>query len=152
MQAAERHIIIDKGVDFTIKLKVTEGIGSPKNLSGYIPKMRLMKTTEDENIAYASQTGGSIIFGTSPAYIVEGKVTDAINGEFEVIIDSSATSNIDTNLPKFVDDQGNSQPNKNPFATEYTYFYSIDLLQGGSTPTIDKEELRILRGKCAVRA
>lgn len=149
MQAAERHIIIDKGADFTIKLKVTEGIGSPKDLTGYIPKMRLMKTTADESIAYASENGGSVIFGTNPEYIVEGVITDATNGEFEVIIDSSATSNIDTNLPDFIDDQGNSQPNKNPFATEYTYFYSIDLLQGGSA--INKEELRILRGKCAVR-
>ncbi len=152
MQAAERHIIIDKGVDFTIKLKVTEGIGSPKDLTGYIPKMRLMKTTADESIAYASETGGSVIFGTNPAYIVEGTITDATNGEFEVIIDSSATANIDTNLPDFIDDQGNSFPNRNPFATEYTYFYSIDLLQSGSAPTTSKEELRILRGKCAVRA
>ena len=151
MQAAERHIIIDKGVDFTIKLKVTEGIGSPKNLSGYIPKMRLMRTDADGSIAYASQTSGSVIFGTaSPAYIVEGTITDVTNGEFEVIIDSSLTSTIDTNLPDFIDDQGNSKPNKNPFATEYTYFYSIDLLQGGSA--VNKEELRILRGKCAVRA
>ena len=150
MQAAERHIIIDKGVDFTIKLRVTEGIGSPKNLLGYIPKMRLMRTNADGSIAYASGDGGSVIFGPNPAYIAVGAITDATNGEFEVIIDSSVTANIDTNLPDFIDDQGNSKPNKNPFATEYTYFYSIDLLESGLAAS--KEELRILRGKCAVRA
>lgn len=159
MQAADRNIVIDKGVDFTIRLKVTEGIGSPKDLVGYTPKMKLMKTDSNGNVLYASEN--AVEFTSIPAYIVNGVllsdgVDDSGNqlpagqgGKFEIIIDAAVTSVIDTNLPIYLNGIGEPLNSNNPFATEYTYFYSIDLIQNGGG--VNKEDLRILRGKCAVR-
>ena len=180
MQAAERHIIIDKGADFTIKLTVTEGIGSPKNLStnatggAYTPKMYLMKKSSDilttntdgtvtrtpnpQPLTYIAENGAEVFIKVP--VVIGSLIQDGVDstnvplpagetGKFQVVIDSAITELIDTNLPPFITSTGEEESNKNPFATEYTYFYTIEIVQDGVSAV--KEELRILRGKCAVR-
>ena len=64
-----------------------------------------------------------------------------VNGYFEVVIDKAVTATYPTRLDQTLD----------PFVTEYMYNYHIDIIEDTAT-SAGKENLRILRGKCAVRA
>ena len=64
-----------------------------------------------------------------------------VNGYCEVVIDKAVTATYPTRLDATLD----------PFTTEYMYNYHIDITEDTAT-SAGKENLRILRGKCAVRA
>jgi len=145
MTAANHDIIIEKNSDFVINVQVTEGIGTQKNISGYTPKLYLMKQVKVADVSqvyYVPSVPANA--STAVAAIATGTVTDAVNGEFTVTIDKRITAALDTNLPEDIHSE---------FATIYTYFYyiSIDNTPSNVTDTSTTDTLKVLRGRCAVR-
>ena len=63
-----------------------------------------------------------------------------LNGNVAVVIDKAVTATYATLVGTEL----------NPFTTEYNYFYTIDITEDDAV-SIDKENIRILRGKLAVR-
>lgn len=123
MTAADHKIIIEKGADFVIETQVKDGGVSNKDLTGFTVSMELLY---DNN-------GTITIQGVYP-----GVVTDTVNGILAVTIDKDVTATLDTRIT--------TEQNSNVFATEYNYFYHIDI----SNSSTD-EDFRVLRGKAAVR-
>jgi len=138
MKAAEKKIVIEKGADFNLKITVTEGIGTAKNISDHTMGMKIMKQDSNGNIVYlhpGNNTEGAE-FNSIP-YTFEGSVTDAVNGECNIPIDKDVTASFPL-----------STTGNDVFATEYSYNYIIDLV---STDIGNGEDMRLLRGRCAVR-
>jgi len=133
MQAAEKKLVIEKGADFYLKIAVTEGIGTQKDLTGASVVMRIMKHNKEDGNIYYIQPNGEL---TTTKYEFAGTVNDAPNGECSVLIDKDITSKFDTGVSS----------SDNVFMTEYNYFYTIDIVGAPNG-----EDMRILRGRCAVR-
>ena len=132
MIAAEHKTIIDKGSDFAIRLKVTDAAGIGKDLTDFTASMTI-KYDDNGTVMYIDTDG------TPTASVVShaGVITDAVNGELEVIIDKAVTAVIDGRL---------SADALNIFATQYNFMYSLDILSVTGT-----EDVRILRGRLAIR-
>lgn len=69
-------------------------------------------------------------------------LTDGLDGNFSIILDDAVTSLLTTYKGTIT-----SVLDNNPFATEYNYFYYIEL----TNTTVDVLDIRVLRGKAAVR-
>jgi len=153
MQAAERKLVIDKGSDFKLKLHVTEGIGSPKNMDGWSYTMQIMYAYDKARDAAATPPNdGTIMYlkvtSSNGSYTVAGDQLRAgagftgptkpdTSGIVIITIDKELTDKMLTRIKK----------SDNPFNTEYNYHYSITVNQ----PNADGEDMRLLRGKLAVR-
>ena len=83
-------------------------------------------------------TGGTT--GTGEATMVIAASGTYVNGNVAVVIDKAVTATYDTRVSAGL----------NPFTTEYKYFYSIDITEDDAV-SIDKDNIRILRGKLAIR-
>ena len=137
MTAAEHKIIIEKGADFSIDIQVFEDV-SVKILNAtndtVTMKLKHVVTQADINAggAYAALSVGdvySVAIGT-------GTVVDASLGKINVLIDKNETASLSTRIVS---------ADVSPFSTEYNYFYDITLV------TNTTEDIKVVRGKCAVR-
>lgn len=178
MTAGNRNIIIEKGADFTIKTKLKVNSLTAKDLRGELPigsnKLGEGTTTDrdnstpatndywyetdgvtsdiinvwkytgtwvDANADLVSWTGDFRLYYDDAGSVTEEvvantfTVTDGVNGAFSVHIDEAVTDTLLTRVTS-----------ANPFITEYRYFYHIEI-----NNTNSGEDLRVLRGKCAVR-
>jgi len=130
--AADHRIIIEKGADFKINVQVSENGITNKDLTGFTVEM-VIKYEDPQGVITELDT------------IIGELVEDApgsgtyLDGNISVTIDKAVTATYATRIT----------PPVSPFATEYHYFYNIDINEG--VVTADKENLRVLRGKCAVR-
>lgn len=140
MQAADKKIIIERGADFRIAVEVNDGL-FPKNIETYVPSMVIQYYDEDLDTITYLQPDGSLT-GTPYQYV--GTLLEdppGINGEFEIIIDKAITALFDPQLDMEVI--------TSRFSTQYNYFYYIEINEPGVASS--SENLRLLRGKCAVR-
>lgn len=150
--AADHKIIIEKYTDFKIDLRVTiDGINAYNlgptesndgitNTTGYTPKMYLMYNNSGV-VNYVKSDGTSA--GTTKTAIYSGSaLADSLDGNFSVILDDAVTDLLN---PVF---SGTTEVlTNNPFATEYNYFYSIDLENATAAPL----DIKVVRGKAAIR-
>lgn len=138
MIAGEHKTIIEKGADFALRLKVTDGVGIPKDISGFTVKFTI-KYDDGGTIKYIQSDLGDLDDDTgTPAnnYFV-GDVTDGPAGELEIVIDKDLTALMDPKL--------NAEATT-IFSTQYNFFYSLDINHTGTS-----EDTRVLRGKLAIR-
>lgn len=121
--AAEHKIIIEQGADFTLSAQVFASVGNALDITHY---------TGDFILNYYDVTTSNIV-NVPVTYTYTA--TNAVNGDFTITIDKDVTKTIPTRTEGF--------------KTSYEYSYSVtlhsDAAHGG-------DDLRILRGKCAVRA
>ena len=136
MTAAEHRIIIEKGADFKITLRVTKDginavdLSSDGAAANWSYTFSLRKIVDGELV---DVTG----FPMTNELISAGTPDPLANGVFQIVIDKAITGA----LPTLV-------TSDDPFATEYNYYYAIDIneVSGGT------KDLRLLRGRCSVRA
>lgn len=131
--AGNHKIVIERGADFVIDVQVSENGIVHKDLAGFTVTM-VIKYVDPTTKAVVTQDTitGSLV--PDDAELPEVDWT-YLNGYLMVEIDKLATAGYPTRLPAEYD----------PFATSYEYNYSINI----NGP--DSEDLRVLRGKCAVR-
>lgn len=130
--AGNHKIIIEKGADFDIDIQISENGIVHKDVEGYTVTMTIKSANAEGVITTLDTITGSIIPDNPEAPTLDWTY---LNGYVNVNIDRVATAGYATLLPITFD----------PFATSYEYFYSIDI-NGG-----DSDDIRVLRGKCAVR-
>lgn len=131
MTAAENKIILDKGSDYRLQLKVKDDDGiNDRDLTGWGWKFQMLNTD-----------------GTSYA-LVEDVFTGTYSGDNlaagsgTIAIDSTVTAPLLT---------GNSA--ETVFDTEYNYFYTLTLYEDGVNKDNDvaTREMRVMRGKLSIR-
>jgi len=162
MTAGDYKIIIEKNADFSLEVAIKEGVGVPKNLNGYSVYMRLMYIGNSAVIA--NDTTGIIYYlgvnadgeavrstaattkielpnaipastnaeggdNTGEDGIVYVKLDKAFTGSLNTLIDTAKTSDL--------------------FATEYNYRYELCIYDNNDSTSSD--DIKVLRGKCAVR-
>jgi len=150
MAVEEHKLIIEKGTDLRVRISVEEGLGTPKDLTNYTFSMYLMYTFDkaidtgdiaDGTIMYVNSAG---VGSTDKIAIIDRQsiqgVTgnDPVHGKFYVRLNQDITSALPTRIKS-----------GHPFSTEYNYYYVIDIYQGDDRDS--GEDLRVLRGKLAVR-
>ena len=161
MQAAEKKLIVERGADFRIQLEIMDGLFQ-KDLTNFTSGMYIQYYSEGiaidlengltSDTIYNLKADGTFLEdnGTNkvefPGILVG--VTPGLNGEFNVIIDKSVTATFPTML--------DMSKMTNRFGTEYNYYYHIEIDEnavGGADDdiTVDRENMRVLRGKLAVR-
>ena len=119
-------------MDFVIDVQVSENGIVHKDLTGFTVEM-VIKYSDD---AGAVQTLDTIIGVLVPDNPLDLEVDwTYLNGYLKVVIDKTATAGYATRVGTDL----------NPFTTAYEYYYSINIAGPGS------EDLRVLRGKCAIR-
>lgn len=133
MTAGNHKIIIEKGADFKIDLQVSENGIDMKDLTGYTIEMV---------IKYADEAGAVQTLDTIAGALIEDTPGSGtyLNGYCEVIIDKAVTATYPTRVGTDL----------NAFATEYNYHYHIEVTEDVAV-SAGKENLRILRGKAAIR-
>ena len=131
--AANHRIIIEKGSDFQITIQVSDNGIDMKDLNGYTVEMTI-QYQDTEGLIQVLDTIAGVLVPDEP-----GGHT-YLNGYFKVVIDKSTTAGYPTRVSSDL----------NQFITEYNYNYHIDITEN-STVSVGKENLRVLRGKCAVR-
>ena len=104
-----------------------------KDLYGYSVEMVIKYEDTDGTIKVLDTIVGTVLEDAP------GSGTYA-NGNLEVVIDKAITATYTTRV----------LPPLSPFTTEYNYFYNIDINED-PTITDGKDNLRVLRGKCAIR-
>lgn len=162
MQAADKKLIIEKGADFRIQLEIVEGVGFPKDLTNFTASMYIQYYSEaiDADYGLSADTIYNLLAnGTFVEYDGSNKVafpgvlvgiegSEGLNGEFNVIIDKSITATFPTML--------DMTKITNRFGTDYNFFYQIEIDENSEAGadddvTVDRENMRVLRGKLAVR-
>ena len=133
MTAADHRIIIEKGADYSIEIQVSENGIVMKDVTGYSVLMVIKFQDSNGDIQVRDTIAGILVEDT------EGSGT-YLNGNIAVVIDKAITATYPTLLATGL----------NPFTTEYNYFYTIDITEDDAV-SVDKENIRVLRGKCAVR-
>lgn len=151
MAAADHKTIIEIGADFKIDLRVTTNGVNAYNLgptesndgiangTGYTPLMYLMF----DNVGtpnYIKSDGTTIVAKT--AIHTGAALVDGLDGSFSIILDDATTSLLTTYKGTITETLAN-----NPFATEYNYYYSIELTNATPAPL----DLKVLRGRCSIR-
>ena len=133
MTAADHRTIIEKGADYRIDIQVSENGIDNKDVTDYSVEMV---------IKYQDTNGDIAVLDTIAGFLVEDSVGSGtyLNGNVSVVIDKSITSTYATLVDEAL----------SPFATEYNYFYGIDITEDIAT-SVDKDNIRILRGKLAIR-
>ena len=94
-----------------------------------------------DNVIGTVFTATGVGAGTGTADTLISASGTYLNGYFQVVIDKTATATYMTRIAAEL----------NQFITEYNYNYHIDIVEDIAT-SIGKEDLRVLRGKLAVRA
>ena len=137
--ATNHRIIIEQGSDFRINLQISEDGLTPKDLTTHAASGAIEMVIKYKDVT----TGDIVVQDTVAGVFVEDTPASGtyVNGYCEVVIDEAVTATYPTRLLANID----------PFATEYMYNYSIELIEDTVT-SAGKDNLRILRGKCAVRA
>lgn len=130
--AGNHKIIIEKGVDFDIDVQVSENGIVHKDVTGYTVTMTI-KYVDGAGVIQTLDTIAGTIIADDPT-LPELEWT-YLNGFINVTIDKLATAGYPTLLPAEYD----------AFATSFEYWYSIDINGGVS------DDIRVLRGKCAIR-
>ena len=113
------------GVEYTIKTIGTTDftlIGSVDNVIGTV---------------FTATGAGE---GTGEATIDVAASGTYLNGNVAVVIDKTVTATYATRVTDGL----------SPFMTEYNYFYTIDITEDDAV-SVDKDNVRILRGKLAIR-
>lgn len=131
--AGNHKIIIEKGVDFDIDIQVSENGVVHKDVSGFTVNMAIKYTDDTGAIQTLDTINGSIVPDDKTLPEVDWTY---LNGYINVTIDKSATALYPTRVPSTMD----------AFSTSYEYYYSIDI-----NNVITGEDIRVLRGKCAIR-
>ena len=135
MTAAEQKIILEIGSDYRLQLKVKDDDGiNDRDLTGWGFKFVILNT---DGTVYKTV---SSVFADG----VEGNVASKlVNGECVIVVDSTETSTMVTGIIV----------GGNIFDTEYNYFYTLTLYEVGSTmvPSLGEREMRVMRGKLAIR-
>lgn len=131
--AGNHKIIIEKGVDFDIDIQVSENGVVHKDVSGFTVKMTIKYTDDVGAIQTLDTITGSIV-ADDPT--LDPGVWTYLNGYVNVTIDKVATAGYATRVPSTMD----------AFATSYEYYYSVDINNATTG-----EDIRVLRGKCAIR-
>ena len=130
--AGNHKIIIEKGMDFSIDVQVSENGIVHKDLTGYTVSMSIKFEDEQGLIQVLDTIVGDLV----PDNPTEPEVDwTYFNGYLNVTIDKLATSTYDTRVAGDL----------HAFSTAYEYYYSIDIVGPGSS------DFRVLRGKCAIR-
>ena len=146
MVAPDHKIIIDKGSDYQILIQVPETNMSIKDVRGWTWTFKIYNQGKGPDSPELYKTYSM----SCPAYTNDLNSLDytndydeiqAANGWVNIRIDASDTATLLTGISAEVDS----------FATEYNYRYTIDIVDGNVTPGLDSEEIRILRGRCAIR-
>jgi hypothetical protein len=134
--AGNHKVIIEQGADYSIEVQVSENGITNKDLNGFTPTMAIKYATTDGSVVNVGVYTGTLI----PDIKTEETDPDTyLNGYFKVVIDKEITATLAV--------YPNGMPvGADPFATTYEYFYNIDLNNDSS------DDLRVLRGKLAVRA
>lgn len=133
MTAADHRAIIEKGADYKIEIQVSENGIDMKDVTGYSVEMV---------IKYQDEAGAIVVLDTIAGYLVEDTVGSGtyLNGNVAVVIDKDVTATYATLVADTL----------SPFTTEYNYFYTIDITEDGAV-SVGKDDIRILRGKMAIR-
>lgn len=140
MIAPTHKIIIDKDADYEIWIQVPATTTSSLNVSGYkwIFQLYNSKGAKLVNAAPIIYSFTDTCPGT-----VENPDTDSIDGWVKVKIDSAKTTKLPTNP---------TDTDETTFNTVYNYRYTITIKEDTEVEdTSTTKELRIARGKCAVR-
>lgn len=130
--AGNHKIIIEKGADFDIDIQVSENGIVHKDVAGYTVTM-VIKYADEAGVIHTQDTIAGTIVPDDPS--MDPAEWTYFNGYVNVIIDKAATATYPTRLPA----------EYSPFATSFEYIYSIDINDSFS------DDIRILRGKCAIR-
>ncbi len=165
--AGHHNIIIEKGADFVIEVQVSENGILNKDITNYNISFQLMYA-DDKGIDHVAQFLDPDDLATQRSFPVAGFILPddeeqctlkrsgspkytpipgidpcgATKGKFMVIIDKEITEQLPTRVP----------PELDPFSTSWEYFYHIDIDERVATgKSKNAENLRVLRGKCAVR-
>ena len=138
MTAAEHKLVIDKGSDFTLLLKVKTNLSglSYDNLTGYSYTFNIYKPDSDS-------TDGLTLAHTFTKNVSDfGGRVDPAQGELLVYIDATDTAQMETLNPK-----------DKPFDTLYNYYYTIQLEGPSSSDEYEqtRDKQTILRGRLSVR-
>ena len=146
--AADHKIIIEKGADFKIDLRVTTDGITAYPVDSYVATMYLMYKDSTGDIQYVKPDG------TSQNTIIKidavGTLPDDANtqnGEFTMLIDEGVTALLKPDPADVTPNPATASEvlGNNPFATEYNYFYYIQI-------DLADDNIRVLRGKAAIRA
>jgi len=145
MTAADHKIIIEKGADFTIEVQAYEGL-TPKDLStdSWTVVMNIQHLDADNTIV---STNTEEVSPKAPSVYAVGSIIDDVNGIVQIRIDNTDTINLPTGINDDTFLGKTDQTDISPFSTEYNHFYTITLVNA----TTNTEDLRLLRGKCAIR-
>ena len=132
MTASENKIILDKGSDYRLQLKVKDDDGiNDRDLTGWGWKFVILNKDGTTNDTISAAFPGT--------YTGD----DLSNGACTVAIDSTITALMNTAI--IIAD--------NVFNTEYNYWYTLTIYQDGAGLDNDlaTREMRVLRGKLAIR-
>lgn len=130
--AGNHKIIIEKGADFNIDVQVSDNGIVHKDVTGFTVTMTIKYVDDVGAIQVLDTINGSIVPDDPSLPEVDWTY---LNGYINVNIDKLITAGYPTRVPANLD----------PFATSFEYNYSIDI-NGGTS-----EDIRVLRGKCAIR-
>lgn len=134
MTSAEKKIILDKGSDYRLKLRVKsdDGIGN-KDLTGW---GWVFTIYSKDNPTTAVRTFSGTFTGT-----FEGD--SLVNGRGTVFIKSEGPDGTSTLPTGIVGDS--------PFLTEFNYYYTLTISGAETNGQDNSRQMRVLRGKLAVR-
>ena len=132
MTAAEKKIILDKGSDYRLQLKIKDDDGiNDRDLTGWGFKFIIYSLDGTEYTSIDKLLSGAF------------SGDDLVNGACTIDIDSTLTSTYSTAIAGTED----------VFSTLYNYYYTLTLYEDGANldNAIDTREMRVARGKLAVR-
>jgi hypothetical protein len=150
MIAPDHKIIIDIGSDYEIWIQVPDGSLAFKDVREWNWTLKLYSggkgatapiqyKTDFTGVCPGLQAEDDTLYDDQDP--VDYEKIQSLNGWVKVKIDAADTATFTTGLSADVDS----------FATEYNYRYTLDINDDAITPGLDTEEIRILRGKCAIR-
>ena len=138
MTAAEHSIVIEKGADFKLDIVYSDSTGMAKDINNYTGRMSIFFVDDNGETKYLNDKGEPTDSGTT---IVKGiSPSDGTNGKITIKIEDKVTSKIATRLPVGKE-----------LATEYNYYYHIDIVLEDGDGTGNDIIERLLRGRLAVR-
>jgi hypothetical protein len=138
MTSAEKRIVLEQGSDYRLQLyvKSDDGIGN-RDLTGWSWTMRLYRAADGEDVTPI----GLVNVPFSGTFVGD----DLANGKCTVHIDSTVTTmpdGLSTLIPSGED----------MFDTQFNYYYTLTLKGTEGSGTLDDtREMRVMRGKLAVR-
>jgi len=128
MTSAEKKIILEHGSDYVLRMKIMadDGINN-RDMSNWTWKFEVYDGSGDKLDA-------NTVTGTFDAN------TDTENGDVQILIDSAKIDAIDTAVT-----------GDDAFATQYNYYYTLTVTDDTSNTSDNRRDMRLLRGRLAVR-